>query len=125
MTDLPDKSILDQSARESGLAELYASDPSMLEFYKKKLLIWGWSGPRDPVEDAYIKAARRLMGKGQSEKQVLARNLLHDRQAATRLQDNTGEPVGCSQTQEPPKAGGSPVLSVKTRGGETDARVIR
>lgn len=41
------------------LEERYASDPELLEFYKKKLLIPGWAGEPDAVELAYIKSQLR------------------------------------------------------------------
>jgi len=41
------------------LEERYASDPSLLEFYKKKLLEPGWAGGLRRYELEYIKSQLR------------------------------------------------------------------
>jgi len=41
------------------LDEIYAGDPGLLKFYKRKLLEPGWAGELKPYELAYIKAQLR------------------------------------------------------------------
>ena len=41
------------------LEERYATDPELLEFYKRKLLEPGWAGELGAVELAYIKSQLR------------------------------------------------------------------
>jgi hypothetical protein len=38
------------------LAERYQSDPRLLAFYRRRLLVRGWAGQKDEVERAYILA---------------------------------------------------------------------
>jgi len=40
------------------LEERYKDDPSLLALYKKKLLIRGWAGRKDPVEKEYIRRVK-------------------------------------------------------------------
>ena len=42
------------------LEEIYASDPELLKFFKKKLLEPGWAGELKPYELAYIKSQLKL-----------------------------------------------------------------
>jgi len=44
---------------EVTLDEIYAGDPKLLKFYKRKLLEPGWAGELKPYELAYIKAQLR------------------------------------------------------------------
>ena len=45
---------------EVTLEEIYAGDPELLKFYKKKLLEPGWAGELKPCELAYIKSQLKL-----------------------------------------------------------------
>jgi len=44
---------------EMTLDEIYAGDPKLLKFYRKKMLEPGWAGELKPYELAYIKAQLR------------------------------------------------------------------
>lgn len=40
----------------NALALEYATDPGLLAFYRKRLLVRGWAGRKTPTEKAYILA---------------------------------------------------------------------
>jgi len=58
----------------TALAERYRNDPQLLAFYRKKLLVKGWAGRTDKVEEAYILAHAPW---AQHAAEVGCRNLAH------------------------------------------------
>ena len=64
----------------TALADEYLSDPEMLQFLRRKLLIRGWAGKYSPTEHAYVLAHSADAQRKQAG--FLARNPL-TRQAGT------------------------------------------
>jgi hypothetical protein len=52
-----------KAAEESGLAAEYAGDPTLLEFYARRLLRRGWAGNMMPTEARYVALVHKAQGK--------------------------------------------------------------
>jgi hypothetical protein len=62
----------------AGLRQRYAKDPTLLQFYARKLLQRGWSGKTDEVEKAYLASHADWYQAAQERGQEIAKKELRD-----------------------------------------------